>query len=279
MAASGTNEPQLEDKPQSGIGIQMVDGTNSAAAAVDSSKAAIDSSAQQAMRGSAMMKSSGVNFKGVNSFQGASSKTSNKLGHGAGACKIITSLVGHMTATVAGPWWMWGLYLLVILAALGTFGWNFYVLWNDLFSRKITEVSTTYQESIPYPDIYWCLPSFAAEATVIYPQATNTGLFRLSAAWETRGIPGATTQSAGPACQGGLPVTSKLGDNGAPASACATQPLGVSCAFNGTSRPGCTALTDMSGIPITWQETANQYMGEAGPNITRGNWTENANAR
>ena len=79
-------------------------------------------------------------------------------------------------APVAGPLCCHGFYMFI---ALGTIAWFLYSL-HHFFAvtvpRPIIEVETLYQQTIPYPDIYFCLPGQVVYAAL----QANSGYYQNS---------------------------------------------------------------------------------------------------
>jgi len=131
-------------------------------------------------------------------------------------------------APVAGPWSVHGFYLLI---AMLTIGWFFFTL-NSFFSvtyqQKTIEVDTLYRETVPYPDIYFCLPGQVVHE-VVQP---GSGFFMNSYGLTPRTLPGMEADPMLPPCNG-LAAVYVL-DHSWQAAACATNPMGISKQVNGT---------------------------------------------
>ena len=73
------------------------------------------------------------------------------------------ALVGDMfqiiTAPVAGPTWVWGFYIFVVLGTFTFFMVNLGLLTAEWSSTAVTEVNLKWEKELDYPDIYMCLPA------------------------------------------------------------------------------------------------------------------------
>ena len=97
-------------------------------------------------------------------------EVSGGLGHMSEAGVLFNKAVATLFAPVAGPLSMWIGYFTLVLFSLIWFFYGFGTLSSQFFNNKVSTIETTYQETIPYPDIYWCLPALGSQL-VIYEDA------------------------------------------------------------------------------------------------------------
>jgi len=170
------------DAPAPSVGMQAVGAAEDGTAAVDSAADMAAQAADAAASAEASAKLNGVGVPdGMSEGAGKVGEVAGGLEHMSEAGVLFNKAVATLFAPVAGPQYMWIGYFTLVLFSLIWFFYGFGTLSSQFFNTKVSTIETTYHETIPYPDIYWCLPANGAQL-VFYEEskrAVPESVFRI----------------------------------------------------------------------------------------------------
>jgi hypothetical protein len=90
---------------------------------------------------------------------GKSTDCGDKCGPLGPCMSLFGDMFQILTAPVAGPTWVWYLYILVVLGTFTFFIVNLGLLTAEWSNSSVTEVNLKWEKELAYPDIYMCLPA------------------------------------------------------------------------------------------------------------------------